>query len=320
MSAASEDRTSIAITGGGGRLGTAIACRLAVAGTAVTLVDTAFPTWLHDPALGIRCVEVDVLSARAHHELRRVFSGHRTVVHLAGLHGVHLRRGARSADLWRSNVMGTRAVAEAGVDVGVRRIVLASTTAVYGPGSPDGSPAIVLDERSRPNPDNPYATSKLAAESVAATIGADAAEVVALRFGRFYREDERDYQVRKLSTGLDLADAVSAVGAVCAVEKVTEPVYCVTSDLPLAKTDRALLGTDCHAVLDRHVPGFVAAAHERGWHIPSRVGRSVDSRLFQATTGYRPARSLAAVYQQWCAATPGAASTRPFRQHRGDES
>ncbi|WP_158841336.1 NAD-dependent epimerase/dehydratase family protein [Saccharothrix deserti] len=311
MSTAAAGHAKVVITGGGGRLGSAIARQLAGAGASVTLVDIAFPDWLYDPASGIRRVEADVLSARAPRELRRIFSGHRTVVHLAGLHGLHLRWGARSADLWRSNVIGTRNVAEAAVHAGLRRLVLASTTAVYGPGSPEGSPATVLDERVRPNPDNPYATSKLAAESVATSAGGDSVEVVALRFGRFYRQDERDYQIRKLSTGLDLMDAVAAVAAVCeAEESAAAPVYCVASDLPLTRDDRARLGDDCHAVLEQHLPGFVAAARERGWDIPSRVGRSVDSSLLQATTGYRPTRSLAAVHEQWRAAAVGVNGTR----------
>lgn len=320
MSTATAERPSIVITGGGGRLGGATARRLAGAGAAVTLVDTAFPGWLYDPALGVRCVEADVLSVRAMRELRQIFSGHRTLVHLAGLHGVHLRRGARGSDLWRSNVIGTRIVAEAAVDAGVRRMVLAGTTAVYGPGSQDGAPAIVLDEWSRPNPDNPYATSKLAAESVAASVGGDAMETVALRFGRFYRADERDYQIRKLSTGLDLVDAVAAVAAVCDAEAVAAPIYCVASDLPLTRDDRARLGEDCHAVLDRYLPGFVTAAQLRGWDVPPRVGRSVDSSLLQTRTGYRPTRSLAAVHRQWHAATTDMSGTRRTDHKWGDKS
>ena len=177
-------------------------------------------------------------------------------MHLAGLHGLHLRQGARIADLWRSNVEGTRLVTAAALGAGVRRMVLASTTAVYGPGSGPGEAAAILDEQRRPEPDNPYATAKLAAELVMATAAGAGMEVISLRLGRFFREDERSYQIRKLSTGLDLEDAIDAMVAVCEVAHLASGVYCVASDLPLSRAARHALGTDCHAILEDHLPGF----------------------------------------------------------------
>jgi len=289
----------VLITGGGGRLGSSLARRLAEAGHPVTAVDLGFPSWLDDPALPVRCVQADVLSAGSRDELHRAIADCGVVVHLAGLHGLHLRQGARIADLWRSNVEGTRRVTAAAVDAGVRRMVLASTTAVYGPGSEPGEPAAILDEDRTPQPDNPYATSKLAAESVMATAADAGIEVISLRLGRFFREDERSYQIRKLSTGLDLEDAIEAMMAVCRAEQLASGVYCAASDLPLSRADRQALGADCPAILDGHLPGFVAEATQRDWPLPSRVGRSVDSGKLQAATTYRPRRSLAHTAERW---------------------
>ncbi len=64
------------------------------------------------------------------------------------------------------NVGGTVSLMEAMRDVGVRRVVLASSGAVYGP--QDTQP---LTETLTPNPDSPYAVSKLAAEYYVRTIG-----------------------------------------------------------------------------------------------------------------------------------------------------
>lgn len=64
------------------------------------------------------------------------------------------------------NVGGTVSLMEAMRDVGVRRVVLASSGAVYGP--QDSQP---LTERMMPNPNSPYAVSKLAAEYYVRTIG-----------------------------------------------------------------------------------------------------------------------------------------------------
>ena len=64
------------------------------------------------------------------------------------------------------NVGGTVALMEAMRDVGVRRVVLASSGAVYGDLA--GQP---LQEAVIPNPRSPYAVSKLAAEYYVRTIG-----------------------------------------------------------------------------------------------------------------------------------------------------
>ena len=64
------------------------------------------------------------------------------------------------------NVGGTVALMEAMRDVGVRRVVLASSGAVYG-----DLGDIPLKETDNPNPRSPYAVSKLAAEYYVRTIG-----------------------------------------------------------------------------------------------------------------------------------------------------
>jgi UDP-glucose 4-epimerase len=64
------------------------------------------------------------------------------------------------------NVGGTVSLMEAMRDVGVRRVVLASSGAIYG--SQETQP---LRETLTPNPDSPYAVSKLAAEYYVRTIG-----------------------------------------------------------------------------------------------------------------------------------------------------
>ncbi|MCE7860474.1 MAG: NAD-dependent epimerase/dehydratase family protein, partial [Chloroflexi bacterium CFX2] len=64
------------------------------------------------------------------------------------------------------NVGGTVALMEAMRDVGVKRVVLASSGAVYGDMN-DGS----LKETDIPNPRSPYAVSKISAEHYVRTIG-----------------------------------------------------------------------------------------------------------------------------------------------------
>jgi UDP-glucose 4-epimerase len=81
---------------------------------------------------------------------------------------VHFTRGDVNdrPKLWTVNVGGTVALMEAIRDVGIKRVVLASSGAVYG--DLGDQP---LTEPVTPNPRSPYAVSKLAAEYYVRTIG-----------------------------------------------------------------------------------------------------------------------------------------------------
>ncbi|MCX7671948.1 MAG: NAD-dependent epimerase/dehydratase family protein [Anaerolineae bacterium] len=75
------------------------------------------------------------------------------------------------------NVGGTVSLLEAIRDVGVRRIVFASSATVYGP-----QPIQPVSEDVRPRPQVPYAVSKLAAEYYISVVGElNGIETVALR-------------------------------------------------------------------------------------------------------------------------------------------
>lgn len=81
-----------------------------------------------------------------------------------------------------ANVGGTVSVMEAMRDAGVRRVVLASSGAIYG-----DMPQQTVSEEMIPNPDSPYAVSKWAAEQYVHTIGhLWGIETVALRIFNAY--------------------------------------------------------------------------------------------------------------------------------------
>ncbi len=83
----------------------------------------------------------------------------------------------------RVNVGGTATVVDAAIAAGVKRIVLFSTIAVYGP-----SEGCVLNEESPTNPDTFYAQTKLAAEQIVlnARSTADQQLGIVLRLGAVY--------------------------------------------------------------------------------------------------------------------------------------
>jgi UDP-glucose 4-epimerase len=86
-----------------------------------------------------------------------------------------------------TNVGGTVSLMEAMRDVGIRRVVLASSGAIYG--EQDVQP---LSEGQGPKPRSPYAVSKLAAEYYVRTIGSLwGIETVALRIFNAYGPGQR---------------------------------------------------------------------------------------------------------------------------------
>ena len=287
-------RMRVAVVGGSGRLGSRLVRFLVKAGHQVVVLDTTPP----QPLNGLRFVGCDLLERdRFPYAALR---GCTAVVHLAALHGAHLVSGADRRRFWAVNVDGTHRALDAARRAGVGRFVLASTTSVYGPGSPAGQPARVLDEETPLAPEDIYDLTKIAAERLLREAARDGMTGVALRLGRFFFPSVADYHLRKLSTGLDVRDACQAVAlALLAPPGRRAAAYCVASDLPLEREQRRRLGLDAAQVLDEVLPTFAGLARRRGVAIPSRVGKSVSTAAIRRALGYAPERSLAWLESTW---------------------
>jgi len=116
------------------------------------------------------------------------FDGADGVLHLAGLAGV--RPSFRSPSRYaRVNVEGTANVLEIARDRGIRRVVFASSSSVYGNSTPlparEDAPAVA--------PESPYAASKRGGELVASTLARQTPEmhVTGLRFFTVYGARQR---------------------------------------------------------------------------------------------------------------------------------
>jgi UDP-glucose 4-epimerase len=151
------------VTGGAGFLGSALANRLARTGHTVRVLDVLSagdPARL-DPAVVFTRGDVSDVP-----KLWTLLQGVDCVYHLAARvlvpESVLYPREYNTV-----NVGGTVAVMEAMRDAGVKRVVFTSSGAVYG--EQERQP---VSEDARPNPDSPYAVSKLAAEHYVRTIGA----------------------------------------------------------------------------------------------------------------------------------------------------
>lgn len=168
----------ILITGGAGFIGSHVGDRLLASGRAVRVLD--------DLSSGKRAnvpegAEFVLGSVTEPGDLAKACEGVDAVVHLAAEVSVPRSLDDPGACVER-NAVATQRVISAATRAGVRRIVFASTAAVYG-----DDPSIPSREVDPPAPFSPYAATKLAGEHLlhsAAVNGGPSA--VALRFFNVY--------------------------------------------------------------------------------------------------------------------------------------
>ena len=154
---------TVAVTGGLGFIGTHLCRALAMRGYEVRCIDrmsgryapgSGPAAWAATPSLrAVPVVQADV----GGEPLQRLFEGTDAVIHLAALPGV--RAAHEDHELQAENVQNSVRVASECARRGLR-FVLASTSSVYG--DTGGLPS---HEAAAPRPLNPYAASKLAAET-----------------------------------------------------------------------------------------------------------------------------------------------------------
>jgi UDP-glucose 4-epimerase len=171
------------VTGGAGFLGVALANCLVRDDHHVRVIDnllTGDPTRL-DPAVFFDRGDVADIP-----KLWTLLQGVDCVYHLAARVSV-AESILYPRDYNHVNVGGTVSVMEAMRDAGVKRVVLASSGALYG--EQDHQPIV---ETQQPHPDSPYGVSKLAAEYYVRTIGAQwGIETVSLRIFNAYGPGQR---------------------------------------------------------------------------------------------------------------------------------
>jgi UDP-glucose 4-epimerase len=171
------------VTGGAGFLGVALANRLAHDGHQVRVIDNLSAG---DPSRLESVVFFDRGDVADIPKLWTLLQGVDCVYHLAARVSV-AESILYPRDYNHVNVGGTVSVMEAMRDAGIKRVVLASSGALYG----EQAHQPVVEEQT-PNPNSPYGVSKLAAEYYVRTIGALwGIETVALRIFNAYGPGQR---------------------------------------------------------------------------------------------------------------------------------
>jgi len=169
---------SVLVTGGAGFIGSHVAERFAREGFSVRVLDdlstgdaaNLAPAWKH--------LRADVSDRAA---VDAAVAGVEIVIHLAAFTSVP-ESFERFSDCYRTNVFGTTNVARACVRHGVRKLVFASSSAVYS-----DLASAPKSEAECPGPTSPYGISKLEGEHLLAShTELDGLGSVALRFFNVY--------------------------------------------------------------------------------------------------------------------------------------
>ena len=179
---------TVLVTGGAGFIGSHLAARLAMLGHDVRILDnlaTGHRSNVSAAGEEVELVEGDIQSyERVHNAVK----GCDVVFHQAALPSVS-RSVQDPLTSNATNVTGTLNVLLASRDAGVRRVVFASSSSIYG-----AQPELPAREDAAALPISPYATAKLACEGYCRTFGeVYGLETVALRYFNVYgpRQDPR---------------------------------------------------------------------------------------------------------------------------------
>lgn len=173
----------ILVTGGAGFIGSHLAERFVQLGHTVVVLDNLSTGRKSNVPTGAELIVGDVADKA---RVDEAMAGAELVFHEAAERAV-LRSVEDPIGTDRSNTLGTLNVLLAARDAGAQRVVVASSSSIYG-----GVTKVPTSESAAPSPRSPYAVSKLAAETYS-TLFAELYEVetVALRYFNVFGPRQR---------------------------------------------------------------------------------------------------------------------------------
>lgn len=181
------------VTGAAGFIGSHLCERLVREGWRVRGIDCFTP--FYDPGLKER--NIAGLAGEPRFELRRIdlrstdlgplLAGVDTAWHLAAQAGVRSSWGGAFDEYTSQNINATQRILEAAVGTGLRRMVCASSSSIYGE-----APSFPMPEDGPAQPISPYGVTKLAAEHLARVYArVHGVPVVSLRYFTVYGPRQR---------------------------------------------------------------------------------------------------------------------------------
>ncbi|MBX3703846.1 MAG: NAD(P)-dependent oxidoreductase [Steroidobacteraceae bacterium] len=275
----------VLVTGSSGRIGSAIAARLALRHqlTGFDLRPGPLTT-----VIGDLCDTALVA---------RQLPGVDAVVHTASLHVPDL--AARTAAEFRAvNVDATRRLLAACGDAGVGRFVYTSTTSLYGDAMLPQAAAVWVTEALQPRPRDVYDETKLVAEEACREAAAAGLACTALRMSRCFPEEPRLVAGYRLHRGVDAEDVAQAHELALTRPAGGFAVYNVSAPTPFRESDCGRLLVDAAAVVRERLPWAEAEFARRGWRLPASIDRVYVVDRAMAELGYRPEHDFASLFRR----------------------
>ena len=161
-SSTTPGKLKVVVTGGSGRIGSAVIRELVARGHAVTNIDRRAP---HEPTPGVRFVYCDI---RRREQVQPVLDGADAVAHLAEI--PHSHAPYSGDEIFSHNVQAGSVVMQTAADLRLRHCIYTSSMQVYGHWGPPPQPAprfLPMDETHPVQPTNVYSLSKVANETFA---------------------------------------------------------------------------------------------------------------------------------------------------------
>lgn len=292
----------ILLTGSSGWLGRVLAPRLRGAGHSVIGLDVA-------PG-----ADTQVIGTVADRDLvQRTVRDFRieAIIHAGALHKPDIVHHGRQ-EFVDVNVTGTLNLLEAAVGAGHDRFVFTSTTSLMisqAIRDEQHAAAVWLDESSGPlEPRNIYGVTKLAAEGLCRLHFLEhGLNAIVLRTARFFPEDDdtlddlpdpnlkaNEFLYRRLTVE-DAADA--HIAALNEAPEIGFDAFIISALTPFARSDASELKSDAAAVVRRYFPEAEALYVQRGWKLPTSIGRVYDASRAARRLGFTCRTDYRAVLQ-----------------------
>ena len=217
---------------------------------------------------------------------RPYLKGVDAVVHFAALHAPH-RETHSAAEFRRTNVDATRRLMDSARDAGVKRFLLASSTSVYGKSMRSKSSAVWVTEDLRPEAEDIYDETKLAAEQLCSDAFSATFITTALRFSRSFPEAAPLMALYRLYRGVDARDVAQAFDLSLTADFAQFEAINISAETPFHVEDCERLRAVPADVLKQRAPDFVAEFSRRKWPLPDSIDRVYVTEKAKALLGYR---------------------------------